>query len=387
MKFSASAPALLATAALCLGAATPSIADAAQHSRSRHHKHVAHSVRHSSAATVSCNLYASPSGSDTTGNGGLANPYATLVKLDSSLAPGQTGCLEAGSYGSTTTWHELSNSGTSSDQITISAAPGARVTVVGYVDLEAAYTTLENLNIDGSNSLYASHPAGVNCPDNTSDPLVIAGNNDILQYDNYYQSVASMRGVGIGVGFWGNADNTIIRYDKIHDVGQCGNYDHLIYLSHGNNVQIYDNWMWNDSHGQAVLLYPDPTNARVDDNVIANSSLGIGFGDDGTCLSGNQVWNNVVANSTRLKGDGWSIQGVLAQAPSLGSCSTGNKVFHNDSFHNPGGLSSVSSAITSTQLSLTGNMTSNPKFVDAAAHDYAVGSGSPLASWGLWNGS
>jgi hypothetical protein len=261
------------------------------------------------------------------------------------------------------------------------------VTVTGYVDLEAAYTTLENLNIDGSNSLYASHPSGVACPGGTSDPLIIAGNNDILQYDNYYQSVASMRGVGIGIGFWGNADNTIIRYDKIHDVGQCYNYDHLIYLSHGNNVQIYDNWMWGDSSGQAVLLYPAPTNARVDDNVIDNTSLGVGFGDDGTCLSGNQVWNNVVSNSTSLNGDGWSIQGVLAQAPSLASCSTGNEVFDNDSYNNPGGLSAVSSAITSAQLSLSGNVSEDPEFVDASDHDYAVSSSSPVASWGLWDGS
>ena len=80
-----------------------------------------------------------------------------------------------------------------------------------------------------------------------SQPLVIAGRNDVLEYDDYYQSVASLRGNGIGIGFWGNADNTIIRYSKIHDVGQCEAYDHLIYLSHGNNVQIYDNWIWNDA--------------------------------------------------------------------------------------------------------------------------------------------
>ena len=71
----------------------------------------------------------------------------------------------------------------------------------------------------------------------------MAGTVDVLQYVDYYQSIPSLRGNAIGIGFWGDADNTIIRYSKIHDVGQCKAYDHLIYLSHGNNVQIYGNWM------------------------------------------------------------------------------------------------------------------------------------------------
>ena len=58
------------------------------------------------------------------------------------------------------------------------------------------------------------------------------------------------------MGFWGQADNTVIRFERIHDVGQCEAYDHLIYVSHGNNVQIYDNWLYNDPHGDAVQLYP-----------------------------------------------------------------------------------------------------------------------------------
>ena len=85
---------------------------------------------------------------------------------------------------------------------------------------------------------------------------MIAGRNDILQYDDYFQSMPSLRGNGIGIGFWGHADNTIIRYSKIHDVGQCEAYDHLIYLSHGNNVRIYDNWLWNDRTAAASSCTP-----------------------------------------------------------------------------------------------------------------------------------
>ena len=120
-----------------------------------------------------------------------------------------------------------------------------------------------------------SHPAGVSCPGNTSQPLVLAGTGDVLQYVDYSQSIASLRGNAIGVGFWGDADDTVIRYSKIHDVGQCLAYDHLIYLSHGNNVQIYGNWLYDDPHGDAVQLYPAPTNARIYDNVV--DQVGEGF--------------------------------------------------------------------------------------------------------------
>jgi hypothetical protein len=157
-------------------------------------------------------------------------PFATVQKLDQALAPGQTGCLRAGTYGSLTTWHQIAHSGTASGQITISSYPGETAKIDGYVDIEGSYTTVENVQIDGSNTLYPKHPSGVNCASNVSQPLVISGHNDVLQYVDYFQSVAGLRGNAIGVGFWGNADNTIIRYDKIHDVGGCDFYDHLIYL-------------------------------------------------------------------------------------------------------------------------------------------------------------
>ena len=115
----------------------------------------------------------------------------------------------------------------------------------------------------------------------------------------------SLRGNGIGIGFWGDADNTIIRYSKIHDVGQCQAYDHLIYLSHGNNVQIYDNWLYNDAHGRGVQLYPAPTNARVFDNVIDHAGEGFVIGNEaGDTVSGNQIYNNVITNSTGLPTEG-----------------------------------------------------------------------------------
>jgi disaggregatase-related protein len=307
-------------------------------------------------------------------------PFASLQQLDRSLRSGQTGCLRAGSYGSTSTWHQIDNSGSAGGRITLTAYPGESVTIVGYVDLEGSYTTLSHLQIDGSNKLYTQHPAGIDCPTPTSQSLVIAGHDDTLEYDNYYQSIPSLRGNGIGIGFWGDADNTIIRYDKIHDVGQCQAYDHLIYLSHGNNVQIYDNWLWNDPHGRGVQLYPAPTNARIFSNVIDHVGEGFVIGNEpGENVSGNQIYNNLITNTTGLP-----TEGILGQAIHdlyAGTPGTGNTFHDNILANNPGGIGPL------TNVQAYNNLTADPQYADLADNDYQLQSGSPAAGLGLWDGS
>jgi hypothetical protein len=329
---------------------------------------------------VHCDLYASPTGSDSSGNGSIGSPYASVGKLDAALHPGQTGCLRAGSYGSTSTWVKVYSDGSSSGQITITSFPGETATVRGYVDIEASYTTLSHLSIDGSNTFYTQVRDGTNCPAPVSQPLVIGGHDDVLEYDNYYQSVASLRGNGIGIGFWGDADNTIIRYSKIHDVGQCEAYDHLIYLSHGNNVQIYDNWLYDDAHGRGVQLYPAPTNARVFDNVIDHAGEGFVVGNEaGDTVSGNQIYNNIITNSTGLPTEG--IPGQAIHDLYGGSPGTGNTFHDNIQYGNPGGLGRL------TAVSAYNNTSSDPMLVSATRQDFELQPGSPAAGWGLWNGA
>jgi hypothetical protein len=339
--------------------------------------------------SVSCDLIAAPGGSDSHGNGSLSAPYQSLAKLDGALEAGETGCLRGGTYGSTSTHHNLSNDGTPTGQITLTAYPGEAVTVVGWVDLEASYTTLAGLSIDGSNTFYKK-TAGAVCPTPTvvSESLDIAGTGDVFERNNYYQSVPGLRGNGIGIGFWGDTDNTTIRFNRIHDVGQCTQHDHLIYLASGNNVQIYDNWLYNDHNGFGVTVYPHPTNARIFSNVIDNAGSGLNFGDmAGSPNSGNQAWHNVVTNSFRVPGDtGHPLAAALVMSPELGASSTGNAVFENDSFENPDGISAVNH-VSAARLSLTGNISVDPRYIDAAAANFDIASGSPAASWGLWNGN
>jgi len=265
---------------------------------------------------------------------------------------------------------------------------GQTVTITGYIDIAGSYVTVQALNIDDSNDLAKTAETGTNCPHPISQSLEINGQNDTFQYNNYYQSVPSLRSNGIGVGWNGQADNTVIRYNRIHDVGQCEDFDHMIYLSHGNNVQIYDNWLYNDHNGFGVTVYPHPTNARIFANVIDNAGSGLNFGDmAGSPNSGNQAWHNVVTNSFRVPGDaGHPLAAALVMSPELGASSTGNAVFENDSFENPDGISAVNH-ISAARLSLTGNISADPRYLDAAADNFDIASGSPAASWGLWNGN
>jgi hypothetical protein len=318
-----------------------------------------------------CQRFASPWGSDRTGRGTRPRPFRSVVRLDQALAPGMTGCLRGGSYGGVHTWVLLRRSGRSGHRIAIRSYPGETAIVRGWVDLEGSYTTLSRLKIDGSNTLYRQVRAGTHCPAPVSQPLVIAGASDTLEYDDYYQSVPSLRGSGIGIGFWGHPDNTIIRFSKIHDVGQCEAYDHLIYLSHGNNVRIYDDWMWNDPHGRGVQLYPAPTNALVFNNVVDHAGEGFVIGNEpGDTVSGNQIYNNIITNSTGLPWEhipGEAIHDLYGGAPGAG-----NTFHNNDSFRNPGGIGHV------TAVKLYGNTRAMPVFVDALAHDYALRADSRL---------
>jgi hypothetical protein len=337
--------------------------------RASNHRH--HQTR-DTPPPVHCDLFASTSGSDSSGDGSLGSPFASLNKLDAALSPGQTGCLRAGSYGGIGAWHQLDTDGTARAQITISSYPGESATVRGYVDIEGSYTTLSHLSIDGSNTLYKQVRDGTSCRAPVSQPLVIAGHNDVLEYDNYYQGVARLRGNGIGIGFWGDADNTIIRYSKIHDVGQCEAYDHLIYVSHGNNVRIYDNWIYDDAHGRGVQLYPAPTNAQVYDNVIDHAGEGFVIGNEpGYTVSGNQIYDNIITNSTGLPSQ--NIPGQAIHDIYGGRAGAGNTFHDNILFNNPGGLGNL------TAVRAYGNATRDPGFLNAARHDYETRRGGRLA--------
>jgi hypothetical protein len=328
------------------------------------------------SAASGCDLFASPSGSDRA-SGQAGSPLATVSGLDGALAPGQTGCLESGTYGSVSAVHRLTNSGSGGGPITITSAPGQNPKIVGLVELEGSYTTLTGLEIDGSNNAYDAVRSGTSCPAPVSNGLEIDGHNDTFQYNNFYQSIPSLRGNGIGVGWNGQANNTVIRFNRIHDLGQCKAFDQMIYLAHGNNAQIYDNWMWNDPHGWGVQIYPAASGAHIYNNVIDSAGSGFVIAGDSS-VQNNVIDQNIVMNSTGLTHAGLP-QGVgLLSSGDLG---TGNAFTDNDSFNNPGGIASAQN------VAINNNTTTSPHLADPQNHDYrTTTSPSIFTRWDLWDG-
>ncbi len=344
--------------------------------------------------SYTCNKYAGPSGSNSN-SGTVSSPYADIAYLENHLSAGQTGCLESGTYGNTSsaTEYDLNASGTSGSPITIEPAPGATPKVIGWLNVFGDYVTLQYLNIDGSNTAYAAN-AGINPLNHpVSAAMEVNGNNDVFQYNDFYQSVAANRGVGILVGDYYNGyfpSGDIFRYNDLHDVGNPndpsnGNaYDHIIYADAGSATQIYGNWMWGDISGYCVQLYPDTSNDVVKGNVCDNSGSGIIINNDGgsTAVNNDTMSNNVITNLTGLTANGTAGQGVLGWNPG-----TGDSFSSNDCFNCPSGVHGEGAGGNGTNgITLSGNITSNPLYVNASSHNYQLQTGSPAAGYGLWNG-
>jgi hypothetical protein len=329
----------------------------------------------------SCDLYASPSGQDTTGTGSSVAPFATLVKLETSLSAGQTGCLYSGTYGGLTTSSDLTKSGSASGQITIQPAPGDPTVpvVAGWTHLDGSYITLTGLRFDGANTFYTGHNAAngtASCSNPASEAFEIQGNYDQLTHSNLTQS--KYPGVAIGVGFAGagHGDHTVIAYNKIHDVGACDGYDQEIYLSHGDGIQVYDNWIWNDSHGYGVQIYPAPTNANVYSNVIDGTSSGFAIYSSG---AGTKITHNVVTNQVGYT----SVDAGYSEPGAFAACSSTGIASNNDLFNSPGGYNSAGCP---GGVTFSSNLTEDPHYIDRANHNYTM-TDSNMASWGLWDGS
>ena len=321
--------------------------------------------------TPTFSKFAAPaaSGGSDSNPGTQAQPYLTLVKLQTSLLPGQAGALRAGTYGTSATYHNLSASGTSGNQIVVQNYPGERVTVKGYLDLRGSYTTIRNLHIDGSNTALVptdkcgAQTLGITAP----------GTNNIFEWCEIYHSTAPR-----GSAFVVSGNNLIIRYCTMHDLGFCHAFDHGIYIGDGNDSQAYGNWMWNNSNGWALHFYSAPNRARFYANVADAMGVGVVFGDDGalTCTD-NWAYNNVFINMvgmTTQSGFVFQGAGIGGAAPVAGS----NNVFRDNCVFNcPGGVG------TQANVTITGNITSNPLFVDPPNRDYRLQAGSPCAAYGL----
>ena len=305
--------------------------------------------------TTTCNLFASPSGSDSAA-GTLSAPFQTAQKLATSLAPGETGCLEAGTYNENVTFR---TGGTAAAPITLTSYPGQTATIVGriYVAEGADYTTLTGLDLDGANPGLLESPT-------------IDANHVTFSYDDVTNDHTGIC-FGIGSATWGWATDTLITHDRVHDCGQlpATNLQHAFYIGGATDTTIEWSLIYANAD-RGIQLYPEALGTTVDHNIIDDNGEGILIsGAEGVASSDTNVYDNVISDAN-VRHD------VESYWPAGNPVGVGNTVHDNCVWGGVQGTIDTSSG----GYTASDNLTVNPEFVNAAAHDYEMNPASPCLS-------
>ena len=211
----------------------------------------------------------------------VAEPDGEAELFVASLARGETGCFGEGIHTAGGVI-ELSAPG-----VTLTSSPGERATLAGrlVITREADRATVENLALDGA-------PGDGPSPTvNASD--VVSRGNDVTNRNTRICFV-------LGDDVYGEADDTLIEDNRIHDCGRlpATNHDHAIYVAHASGTVIRDNLIYRNAD-RGVQLYPDADDSLVTGNVIDGNGEGLIIsGNDDKASDNNVVESNLITNST-----------------------------------------------------------------------------------------
>jgi parallel beta-helix repeat protein len=307
------------------------------------------------APAAGCSLYAGPGGSDSAA-GSAGAPFGTAQRLANALAPGQTGCLQAGTYKEDL---RLSRGGTQAAPVTIRSADNAhRATIVGrmFVTRDATDVVIRDLNLNGKN-------AG-NLPSPTVDSARISFVNNDVTNDN--TTICFV----LGNETYGTAVDVVIDGNRIHNCGPLPsrNTAHGIYVELARNTRIVNNYIY-DNVDRGVQLYPDAQNTTVAYNVIDGNGEGVIFSGEGAAASNdNHVYRNVISNSLIR----FNVESYWG-----GAIGTNNLADQNCLWNGRNGNVDQQIGFTATN-----NLVADPMFVDRAGKDFRLKAGSPCAAYG-----
>ena len=317
-----------------------------------------------------CALYGSPSGNDAN-KGTQQAPLKTVPALLSRLRAGQTACLASGSYEGFTTRAGESHGGagapvtiTSTDPQTPATISGRVVTMPG-----ADYLAFTHLNFTDSS---------------TRGPSVTIGSAHTTWTNDDVTAPNTICFEATEPGQYGPAEDTLIERDRVHNCGQpfrcatdakpCNVPPNNGYFIHG----LYDlgirttarnSYFYEDS-SKGVLLRGG-NGAVIEHNIIDGNGSGVIFGD--LSPEGDTVRWNIITNSGGVCGECNLYFGIWT----YGSVGAGNSAVKNDVFGNVSGNIGPHEGVT-----LAENVEVDPKFVNAAKHDYTLELNSPVLGYG-----
>ncbi|TMK70509.1 MAG: hypothetical protein E6G49_10925 [Actinobacteria bacterium] len=301
----------------------------------------------SASADATCAKFASTSGSDGSGDGSFAHPYATPQKLVDSLSTGQTGCFREGTY-------QFSLMRIRSANVTLAPYGAESATLKGPIKVlpAGAGSTIEGMTLDGINSKGGS-------------PKVYA--DDFVLRDNEITDEHTSNCVMVG-SFHSDPppQNLLIERNRIHECGvlPATNHRHGIYLSESRGAVVRDNWIY-DNADRGVQLYPDAQGSTITGNVIYGNGAGQNFSCDTTsCSKNNVVAGNVIADSVN-----WNVY-----SNSQGATPDGSNVLRDNCVHASNSADSSNGGINLNPsfFSSSGNLIAEPQFADPSSGDFVL---------------
>jgi hypothetical protein len=307
----------------------------------------------SARAATTCDVYASPLGSDS-GPGTSSAPFRTVQELVNALSAGQTGCLASGVYNGSA---RIANGGHPGAPVTLTSDPGQSATIAGRLEIVegANYVTMTGLELDGANQPLLPSPT-------------IDSNHDTFSYDDVTNDHTGIC-FAIGSATWGWATGTVITHDQVHGCGQDtpgDNLQHGFYIGGATDTTIEWSMIY-DNAARGIQLYPDAQHTTIDHDIISGNGEGILIaGTNGAASSYTNVYDNVISDATQRH----DVESYWSPGNPVG---VDNRVHDNCVWGGrEGTIDSSSGGFTADD-----NLTVNPGYADRRVDDFEMSPASP----------
>jgi hypothetical protein len=320
------------------------------------------------------NYYVATTGNDSTGNGSMASPWATIAHASTKVGPGATVNVAAGVYNGS---FNTTASGTASAYITyvantanfsgpvncaqIAAGQGNLATCPRIVGVSSStwvnsgnYVAIKGFDVTGP---------GINGIYTEGNATIVSGNH---VHNILTATCNSTGGSGINI----NGTNAQVTGNYVHNIGPfptaCGYVQGIYFLQAGgfaeNNISFANS-------GFGIQLWHYPAHVSLINNTLFNNaSGGLVLGtDDAFTVDYIYVANNLISNNG---GEGISEQGGSSNSTGIHNIYTNNLVYGN-----AGGSISLMNGLTASST-----VTGAPQFVNytgTATGNYHLTSTSP----------
>lgn len=337
----------------------------------------------SQTATAQTNYYVANSGNDSSGNGSISSPWATIAHASTKVGPGAIVHVAAGTYSGS---FNTNASGSSSAYITYIANNADFSAPVNCAEVAANHGDLSTcVHLIGVGSTTWTNFGdyvmiqGFDVTGPGINGIYTQGNATKIAFNHVHDMMTSTCNSNGGSGINLNGTNAQVMDNYVHNIGPypsaCGFVQGIYFLQAGGTA--YNNISF-DNSGFGIQLWHFPANILLTNNTIFNNaSGGIVLGtDDNFTVDYITVENNLIANNG---GDGISEQGGSSSSVGIHNVYSNNLVSGNS-----GGISLWNGRTASATV------TGAPQFVNytgTSSGNYHLQSTSPALGTALASGS